>query len=330
MRLFLGGAEGLALYEDGDVARLDIPGVLCLVRTTDGGALAGTQSGSIVSWTGSGEAKLLAKDLGEAVTALALAKNGRVLAGCLPAAAWRAKDLGESWTEFRTLASTPGSDAWWGPELEPRTAEREAAEHRLPASVTAVGAHHKDAKTLYVGIHVGGVYRSRDGGKSWFNLGIPSSDVHSIQLSAARPERVYITTGGREPVGTGAFCSDDEGISWRAMGETNRRQYTMGLAAHPTEPDRVIISATTGPPGTWKSHAHCDVYLSTDAGRRFRTVVKDLKGAVRRRALVINPRVPSEAAFGTTTGELWYSNDGGESFDRVAEGLADLTSVAFA
>ncbi|GAC1370035.1 MAG: hypothetical protein NVSMB32_14570 [Actinomycetota bacterium] len=111
---------------------------------------------------------------------------------------------------------------------------------------------------------------------------------------------------------------------------TNHRQYTMGLAAHPTEPDRVILSATPGPPATWKANAHCDVYLSTDSGRRFRTVVKDLKGAVRRRALVVNLKVPSEAAFVTTTGELWYSNDGGESFDRVAEGLSDLTAVVFA
>ncbi|HEU5004442.1 MAG TPA: hypothetical protein VFW71_16915 [Actinomycetota bacterium] len=325
MRLFLGGADGLALYEDGDVTRLDIAGVLCLVRAADGDVLAGTQSGTIVSWSGSGEAKVLAKDLGESVTALALARNGRLLAGCLPVAAWRAKDLGESWTEFRSLATSPGAETWWG------APERDGAQAgKLPASVSAVGAHHKDAKTLYVGINIGGVYRSRDGGKSWFNLGIPSADVHSIQLSTARPERVYITTGGCQPTGCGAFCSDDEGISWRAMGEANRRQYTMGLAAHPTEPDRVIISATGGPPGTWKAHAHCDVYLSTDAGRRFRTVVKDLKGAVRRRALVINPRVPSEAAFGTTTGELWYSNDGGESFDRVAEGLDDLASVAFA
>lgn len=326
MRLFLGGAEGLALYEDGDVTRLDVPGVLCLVRTADGDVIAGTESGTVVSWSGSGEARLLAKDLGEAVTALALARSGRLLAGCLPAAAWRAKNLGESWTEFRSLSASPDASGWCGSA----TGEADGGGSGLPASVSSVGAHFKDAKTLYVGIHIGGLYRSRDGGKSWFNLGIPSADIQSIQLSAARPERVFITTGGREPVGCGAFCSDDEGISWRAMGEANRRQYTMGLAAHPTEPDRVIMSATGGPPATWKSHAHCDVYLSTDAGRRFRTVVKDLKGAVRRRALVINPRVPSEAAFGTTTGELWYSNDGGESFDRVAEGLADLASVAFA
>jgi len=322
MRMFLGGSDGLSLYEDGDVTALPGESVLCLVRTAGGDVLAGTRGGRVLQWNGGGEARVLAKDLGEAVTSLALARNGRLIAGCLPAGAWRSKDVGESWTEIKSLAACQGSEAWSaaiGPDAGAPGA----------AAVSAVGTHHKDARTIFVGIQVGGVYRSRDAGKSWYNLGLPCADIQSIQLSAARPERVFVTTGGGDE-GEGAFCSDDEGISWRRMGEANRRQYTMGLAAHPTEPDRVIMSATNGPQTTWKSAAHCDVYLSTDSGRRFRTVVKDLKGGVRRRALVINPRVPSEAAFGTSTGELWYSNDGGESFDRVAEGLPDLHAVAFA
>jgi hypothetical protein len=321
--MFLGGSKGMSLYEDGDVTRAFGQGVLCLVRTADGGVLAGTADGQVLAWSGLGDASILAKDLGDAVTSLALARSGRLIAGCLPAGAWWSKDVGLSWTPIKTLAGSPGSESWVGGDgagPRPTTA----------AAVTAVGTHHKDSKTIYVGIQVGGVYRSRDGGKSWYNLGLPCPDVHSIQLSAAKPERVFVTTGGGTNGNGGAFCSDDEGISWRQMGDANRRQYTMGLAAHPTEPDRVILSAAGGSPSTWKSNAHCDLYLSTDSGRRFRTVVKDLKGGVRRRGLVINPRVPSEAAFGTTTGELWYSNDGGESFDLVAEALGDLHAVAFA
>jgi hypothetical protein len=321
--MFLGGSKGLSLYEDGDVTQVSGQGVLCLARTADGGVLAGTADGQVLAWSGLGDAAILAKDLGDAVTSLALARSGRLIAGCLPAGAWRSKDVGLSWTPIKTLASSPGSESWAG-------GDGAGSLPSAAAAVTAVGTHHKDSKTIYVGIQVGGVYRSRDGGKSWYNLGLPCPDVHSIQLSAAKPERVFVTTGGGTNGSGGAFCSDDEGISWRQMGDANRRQYTMGLAAHPTEPDRVILSAAAGSPSTWKSNAHCDLYLSTDSGRRFRTVVKDLRGGVRRRGLVINPRVPSEAAFGTTTGELWYSNDGGESFDLVAEALGDLHAVAFA
>ncbi len=323
MRMFLGGSKGFSLYEDGDVTQASGQGVLCLVRTAEGGVLAGTAGGQVLAWSGVGDARVLAKDLGDAVTCLALARSGRLIAGCLPVGAWRSKDVGESWTPIRTLAASPGADSWTGGDG--------ATSHSVSvAAVTAVGTHHKDSKTIYVGIQVGGVYRSRDAGKSWYNLGLPCPDVHSIQLSAAKPERVFVTTGAATDGCGGAFCSDDEGISWRQMGDANRRQYTMGLAAHPTEPDRVILSAAVGAPSTWKSNAHCDLYLSTDSGRRFRTVAKDLKGGVRRRGLVINPRVPSEAAFGTTNGQLWYSNDGGESFDLVAEELGDLHAVVFA
>lgn len=323
MRMFLGGFSGLSLYEDGDVTQASPQGVLCLVRTTEGAVLAGTVGGEVLGWSGAGEARVLAKDLGDAVTSLALGRSGRLIAGCFPAGAWRSKDVGVSWTQIKTLAGCPGVESWVGGD----GAGTLPVEH---AAVTAVGTHHKDAKTIYVGIQVGGVYRSRDGGKSWYNLGLPCPDVHSIQLSAAKPERVFVTTGADGNGAGGAFCSDDEGISWRQMGDANRCQYTMGLAAHPTEPDRVILSATAGGPSTWASGANCDLYLSTDSGRRFRTVVKDLNGGVRRRGLVINPRVPSEAAFGTSTGELWYSNDGGESFDLVAENLGDLHAIAFA
>jgi hypothetical protein len=116
------------------------------------------------------------------------------------------------------------------------------------------------------------------------------------------------------------------------MGTGNNRQYTMGLAAHPSEADRVIISAASGPPPMWNGSggAKCDIYLSTDSGRRFRTVVKGLTGGVHRKALVINAKVPSEIVFGTSTGELYYSNDGGESFDLTADNLGDLRTIVFA
>ncbi|MGH2733421.1 MAG: WD40/YVTN/BNR-like repeat-containing protein [Actinomycetota bacterium] len=314
MRLFLGGCSGLALYEDEEVTRLSALRVLCMARGPGGRLVAGTDSGSILVVDGD-EARVVEKGMGEAVSALAFVGNGQVLAGTRPVGAWESHDCGESWTELRAVTDCPACESWSSPSG--------------PPSVAAIVAHHKDGNTIYFGVEVGGVYRSRDGGKKWFNLAIPGEDVHSMQICPARPERIYVTTG-RSERGMGAFCSDDEGFNWRQMGTSNRRQYTMGLAAHPTEPDRVIISAAPGAAATWRGRARCDVYLSTDAGRRFRTVVADLKGGVRRKALVINPRVPSEVVFGTSNGELWYSNDGGESFDQVAEGLGDLLAVVFA
>lgn len=315
MRLFVGGSNGLVLYEDDDVTRVAGDPVCCLARAGSR-SVAGTEAGSILAFAGSGEVSVVSKDLGTCVSALTALPGGGLLAGTMPAGVWRSKDGGHTWKELPGAAAAPGCEAWTSPGHFP--------------AVSSIAVHPKDRRTVYFGVEVGGLYRSRDGGRTWSGLGIPAADVHAVQVSPARGERLYVTTGCGVGV-CGAFCSDDEGFHWRPMGTANRRQYAMGLAAHSAEPDRVIVSAAAGPPPwTGKGGARCDVYLSTDAGRRFRTVVEGLEGGVRRKALVINPRVPSEVVFGTSTGELWYSSDGGESFDPVADGFGDVHAVTFA
>lgn len=311
MRLFIGGNKGLVLYEDEEITTLSEESILCLKKLSLGSVFAGTETGKVLSWDGNGDARVLAKDLGDEVHCLESASDGNIFAGSMPARGWLSRDKGESWSELTSFVTAPNSESWTAPWGIPLT--------------STIAGHPKDARTVYFGVEVGGIYRSRDGGKKFFDLGLPAADVHGAQVSPAKHERIYVSTSA------GAFCSDDEGFNWRQMGLNNRRQYTMGLAAHPVEADRVIISAANGPPPSWKrSGAGCDVYLSTDAGRRFRTVAKDLKGGVQRKALVINPKVPSEIVFGTSTGDLHYSNDGGENFDRVFSKLGDIQAIAFA
>ncbi|HEX2054283.1 MAG TPA: hypothetical protein VHJ78_11240 [Actinomycetota bacterium] len=312
MRIFLGGSKGLVLYEDEELTQLSTEPILSAVRASPGRLVAGTESGSILVYDGNGEVRVAAKDLGKEVQGLALACDGAIFAGLLPAALWTSTDHGDSWEEVDAFNSAPNAESWsapWGTPL-----------------VSALAGHPKDPGILFAGVEVGGIYRSRDAGRSWTDLGLPSDDIHSIQVCPAKPERVYVTTGD------GGFCSDDEGFLWRQMGTANKRQYTMGLAAHPSEADRVILSAAQGPPPTWSGPegARCDIYLSTDAGRRFRTVVRNLEGGVHRKALVINSKVPSEIVFGTSTGHLFYSNDGGESFDEEASDLGNLRTIVFA
>jgi len=312
MRIYLGGSKGLVLYEDEELTQIHTESLLCAVRPSSTRLLTGTESGSIVVCEGNGESHAAVKDLGQGVQTLAISSNGTVYAGLIPAGLWMSKDQGETWSEVPALAEAPNHEAWsapWGIPL-----------------LSCVATHPKDPKTIFCGVEVGGVYRTRDAGKSWVDVDIPDPDIHSIQVCPAKQERLYVTTG------TGGFCSDDEGFGWRRMGTGNANQYTMGLAAHPSEADRVIVSAAIGPPPTWRGPegARCDVYLSTDAGRRFRTVVKGLVGGVRRKALVINSKVPSEIVFGTSTGELYYSNDGGESFDEMGTDLGDLRTIVFA
>ena len=313
MRLFVGGSNGLVFYEDEELTPLHSEPILCMVKATPSRLVAGTESGAVlVLEGGNGGAAVSAKDVGDALHGMAVTGKGNLLAGTEPAGLWVSKDHGETWRELPAFAAGPNCDGWMAPWGTPL--------------VSAIACHPKDSKTIFCGVEVGGLYRTRDSGRTWFDLEIPCPDVHSVQVSPARPERVYASTGG------GFYSSDDEGFSWRHMGGQNPHQYTMGLSAHPVEAERVIISAAKGPPPTWtgKAGAGCEVYLSTDGGSRFRRVAKGLRGAVRRRALLINQKVPSEVIFGTSTGELYYSNDGGESFDLMASALGDIRTLIFA
>lgn len=312
MRIFLGGSKGLVLYEDGEITQLHTDPLLSAIKPSPGRLVAGTESGAIVVWDTNSDARVVAKDLGKGVEGLAASGDGTIFAGLIPAGMWSSADDGETWNEMPGFDGAPNRDRWtapWGTPL-----------------VSSIATHPKDPLTAFCGVEVGGAYRTRDAGDSWSDVTLPVDDVHTIEICPAKPERVYVTTG------EGAFCSDDQGFAWRRMGKSNKRQYTMGLAAHPSEADRVIVSAAVGPPPTWNGDggANCDVYLSTDAGRRFRTVVRNLHGGVHRQALVINAKVPSEVVFGTSDGELYYSNDGGETFDQEAEDLGNLRTIVFA
>ncbi len=312
MRIFLGGSKGLVLYEDEELTQLHGEPLLSAVRPSSNRLVAGTDSGSILVYEGNGDVRVAAKDLGRGVEGLAVGADGTIFAGLIPASMWVSTDQGDTWEELGAFGKIPNASSWhapWGTPL-----------------VSAIATHPKDPGTVFAGVEVGGIYRSRDAGRSWTDLNAPVSDIHSIQVCPAKPERVYVTSG------EGGFVSDDEGFGWRAMGTSNKRQYTMGLAAHPSEADRVIVSAAQGPPPMWDGPdgAQCDIYLSTDSGRRFRTVVRGLEGGVHRKALVINSKVPSEIVFGTSTGQLFYSNDGGETFDEEATDLGDLRTIVFA
>ncbi len=54
MRLFLGGSNGLVLYEDEELTRLHSQRVLSAVRLAPGRLAAGCDDGSVLVWDGNG------------------------------------------------------------------------------------------------------------------------------------------------------------------------------------------------------------------------------------------------------------------------------------
>ena len=89
------------------------------------------------------------------------------------------------------------------------------------------------ADTVYVGLGVGGVRKTTDGGSTWADLGLAEKQVFSVAVSAV-DRAVY---AGTEP--SALFRSDDGGGTWRELA---------GLLDLPSRP------TWSFPPRPWTSH----------------------------------------------------------------------------
>jgi len=113
-----------------------------------------------------------------------------------PGAIYKSTDRGETWEYQRWSARFP-----------------------FPSEVAI---HPKDTKTLYVACwqadvdgrrYHGGVYRSRDGGKTWEHVLADNEFVFSITIDPKRPKTVYASTWLE-----GVLRSDDGGDTWALLG----------------------------------------------------------------------------------------------------------------
>jgi photosystem II stability/assembly factor-like uncharacterized protein len=158
------------------------------------------------------------------------AANGAAYAGTEPSRLFRSDDRGESWRELESLLDLPSRPTWSFP---PRP---------WTSHVRWIAPSPHDADLLLVGIELGGLMRSTDGGATWADHRPGAQpDVHSLALHPRAEGRAYEAGGG------GAAFSDDAGETWQRADDGRDRHYTWSVAPHPGDPDVWFVSASTGP-----------------------------------------------------------------------------------
>ena len=171
--------------------------------------------------------------------------------------------------------------------------------------------------TLYVNVHVGGVLRSSDGGRTWRPTLDIEHDVHQVAVHPDRPGVVLVAAA----VGLGV--SRDEGRTWSFATQGLHARYARAVAI---ADDTIFLSASTGP-----------------GGRRAAFYRKPLEGgAFERGGAGLSPWFPSNidtgcvaaaeatVAFGTDEGEIYLSRDAGRSWEQIATGLPAIRAVSVA
>lgn len=249
-----------------------------------------------------------------------------VWAGTEPGAVWRSRDGGASFALEQALWDHPHRPHWG------QGFGGQAFHTVLP--------HPGDGDSAVVAISTGGVYRTRDGGRSWQarNVGIradflPEGQqypehgqcVHKVARHPARPERLYLQNHG------GVYRSDDEGDTWSSIADGLPSDFGFPVVVHPHEPDTLFVFPLGGGGGRYPPGAQALVWRSRDAGETWEPLGEGLPErfyvAVVRDAMCADDHDPAGLYLGARNGTVWASADAGETWSLAVEHLPDVLSV---
>ena len=172
-----------------------------------------------------------------------------------------------------------------------------------------------EAGTAYVNVHVGGILRSEDRGRSWEPTIDIDADVHQVLFD--RGSGLLLAACAH-----GLADSGDDGDSWVFETEGLHGPYLRAVAV---ADETVLVSASTGP-GTDQAA----VYRRPIVGDQpFSKCEGGLPGwfddNIDTACLAATGQ---EAAFGTSDGRVFASSDEGETWAAIADGLPSVRCVA--
>ena len=299
-------ATGDAFVRIGAGARLEGSGAQCLALDGDAVYVGCRGSGLKRSTDGGDTFEDVAFPERDVFSVAVSEADGAVYAGTEPSRLFRSRDRGESWEELAALQEIPSKPQWSFP---PRP---------WTSHVRWIAPSPHDPEVVLVGIELGGLMRTDDGGASFSDHRPQAArDVHCLAWHPTVPGRAY------ESGGDGAAWSRDGGRSWQKADAGRERRYAWALAVDSADPDRWLVSAAPGPFDAHGSRpSDSAIYLWTGAGP-WRTVAGPLDSHVYALATV-----DGRIFAGLGDGTLLESDDGGESWSRLDERTSGITALA--
>ncbi len=211
-------------------------------------------------------------------------------------------------------------------------------DHEGSYSIGCVTVDPSDPSTVWVGTgenvsgrHVGygdGVYRSRDGGRTWDHLGLEHSEhIAKIVVDPRDSATVWVASEG--PLWSaggerGVYKTSDGGKSWRQVLAISEDTGATDLEADPADPDTLYAATYERRRKTWALLAggpESGIYKSTDGGESWRRLTTGLpQGDLGKIGLAVSPQRP-EVVYATIEGSdddrgFYRSADGGESWEK--------------
>ena len=194
---------------------------------------------------------------------------------------------------------------------------------------------------MAVAVSTGGVWETSDGGDSWTlggqglraayvppeQAGDPTlQDVHRLVRCKAEPDPFWIQHHN------GVFRAEQGVGQWREM-DAPHSTFGFAVAVHPARGETAWVVPAIKDEFRYPTDGKVVVKRTTDGGKSFETLTEGLPQAhaydlVYRHGLDVD-ETGERLAMASTTGGLWLSEDGGDSWLQVPARLPPVYAVRF-
>lgn len=245
--------------------------------------------------------------------------------GVEPAALFKSTDGGESWSLVKGLFDHPHRPQW------------QPGGGGLCLHTIIPDPSNKDR--TYIAISTGGVYKTEDGGASWnvSNKGVRAEFlpdkypefgqcVHKIVSHPSKPQTLFLQNHW------GLYRSDDGAESWHDIANGVPSDFGFAMEIDTNDPNTVYILPLESDEFRCTPEGKLRVYRTRNRGESWEALSNGLpqEGAletVLRDAMSADETNPTGIYFGTRSGKLYGSADGGDSWKLVRDGLPPIVCV---
>jgi photosystem II stability/assembly factor-like uncharacterized protein len=248
-----------------------------------------------------------------------------VYAGVEDAALFRSKDGGTTWTEL--------------PGLRDHSTARDWAPGAGGMCLHTILLDPRDEQRIVTAISSAGAFRSDDGGENWrpITKGLVSEQipnptaevghcVHHIAAHSSRPDVLFMQKHWD------VMRSDDGGAQWREVSGNLPTDFGFVIDVHAHEPETIYVVPITSDSEHFPPDGKLRVYRSRTGGEEWEPLTKGLPQQncyvnVLRDAMSVDSLDPCGVYFGTTGGQVYGSNDAGDSWQAIVHDLPAVLSV---
>ncbi len=248
-----------------------------------------------------------------------------VYAGVEDAALFKSTDGGASWKELSGLRKH-GSGAHWQPGAG-------------GMCLHTIILDPSNEKRMFIAISAAGAFRTDDGGDTWTPInkglrsnGIPDEDaevghcVHHITMHPSNPQRLYMQKHWD------VMRSDNGGDQWYEVSDNLPTDFGFPIEVHAHEPETIYVVPITSDSHHFPPDGKLRVYRSRTGGNDWEALgnglpQKDCYVNILRDAMAVDTLDSCGVYFGTTGGQVYASNDSGDSWMPIVHDLPSVLSV---